>query len=409
MYGALTLNGTDLCNTDGYRVQLRGVSTHGLHWFPQYVNPETFGALRDDWGVNLIRLAMYTGEGGYCDGADRQQLENLIDAGVQSCLELGLYCIIDWHILSDGNPLQNMGAALDFFGRMSAKYADYDNVIYEICNEPNGCSWNDVKAYANEVIPVIRANAPYSIIIVGTTTWSQDVDTAAYDPVADPYNVMYAAHFYAATHGDWNRQKIVNALNAGAPVFISEFSTCDASGDGAIDYMSAGYWKDLITERNLSYAGWNLANKDEASSFFPASCGKLSGWTEEELSDTARWLRQLIQDGSENPPVVDRDEVSADELYKEAVLYLPGDLAEIRDEAFSGTNVRTVVIPEGVLSIGPKAFAECGNLRYVEIPETVISIAEDAFDGNEIVFVCGKGSAAAAFAAEHGIPVKGKK
>ena len=87
-----------------------------------------------------------------------------------------MYVIIDWHILHDLDPNVYKEDAKDFFNEMSAKYADYDNVIYEICNEPNGgTNWNSVKNYANEIIPVIRANDSDAIIIVGTPNWSQDV------------------------------------------------------------------------------------------------------------------------------------------------------------------------------------------------------------------------------------------
>ena len=412
MYGPLTLDGVNICNNSGSPVQLRGVSTHGLAWFPQYVNEETFRALRDEWGVNLIRLAMYTEEyGGYCSGGNRQALEALVDEGVNICLDLGMYCIIDWHILSDGNPLIHKAEAINFFDRMSEKYASCNNVLYEICNEPNGCAWSDVKAYADEVIPVIRAHAPHALIICGTTTWSQDVDNVAASPVADPYNVLYAVHFYAATHGSWNRQKVINAINSGTPVFVSEFSTCDASGNGAINYTEADEWKNLITEYNLSYAGWNLANKDESSSFFPANCSKLSGWTDDEISDTGKWLRNLIQSGTGNPPVIVPDDrtVTPEELYKEDVFYLPSGLTTAEEEAFSLTGARTIVIAYGTRYIKDRAFAQCAGLKYVEIPDSVNEIAENAFEeSDQVIFVCSPNSTAAEYAVNHGIEVRQK-
>ena len=65
-----------------------------------------------------------------------------------------------------------------------------------------GTTWADVKSYAEEVIPIIRKNTKDALIIVGTPTWSQDVDIAAEDPVTGYDNIMYAVHFYAATHTD---------------------------------------------------------------------------------------------------------------------------------------------------------------------------------------------------------------
>ena len=356
MYGALKLNGVNLCSESGTPVQLRGVSTHGIAWYSQFVNSETFRYLRDDWGANLIRLAMYTEEyGGYCSGGDKAALENLIDKGVQACTSLGMYCIIDWHILADNDPTTNKEAALDFFARMSKKYSGYNNVLYEICNEPHWVDWPTIKAYADEVIPVIRENDPDAIIIVGTNTWSQDVTDPIGNPVADPYNVMYTLHFYAATHGQYLRDKAVSALNSGIPIFITEFSTCDASGSGAIDYDSAAAWRDLIMNRNLSYAGWNLANKDESSSIVISSCSKLLDWSENEISDTGKWLRALIRDGKALEPEI----ILPEDL---DTLVLPDMLTTIEAEAFEGIKAECVIIPENVTSIGSRAFADSPNL-----------------------------------------------
>ncbi len=297
VHGALSVNGTDLVDQNGKPYQLRGVSTHGIAWFPQYVNKDSFKTFRDEWGANLIRLAMYTGEGGgYCTDGDQDELKALVEKGVDAATELGMYVIIDWHILSDNNPKQNQDEAIAFFNEMAQKYADYKNVLFEICNEPNGgTSWSDIKEYAAAVIPVIRKYAKDAIIIVGTPTWSQDVDAAAQDPIEDEKNLMYTLHFYAATHKENLRDKLKTARNAGLPIFISEFSICDASGNGGIDYDSADAWFQLIEDDNLSYAAWNISNKDESSALIRSDCEKTSGWKDEELSDTGIWLKNTMK------------------------------------------------------------------------------------------------------------------
>ena len=62
--GKLSVKGTQLVDKNGNAVQLRGVSTHGLAWFPQYVNEDLFRELRQEWKANVVRLAMYTAESG---------------------------------------------------------------------------------------------------------------------------------------------------------------------------------------------------------------------------------------------------------------------------------------------------------------------------------------------------------
>lgn len=295
-HGKLTLKGTDIVDKNGDKYQLKGVSTHGIAWFPEYVNQEAFQSLRDDMGANLIRIAMYSGENnGYCTGGDQKQLKELVKTGVDAATNLGMYVIIDWHVLGDQNPQTYKEEAKAFFEEMSSLYKDYDNVIYEICNEPNGgTTWADVKSYAEEVIPIIRKNAKDALIIVGTPTWSQDVDIAAEDPVTGYDNIMYAVHFYAATHTDNIRNKVTTALSKGLPIFVSEFSICDASGNGAIDYDQAAKWFDLIDADNLSYAAWNLSNKAETSSLIDSSCTKTSSWTDDDYSETGKWLKKQM-------------------------------------------------------------------------------------------------------------------
>ncbi len=297
-HGKLSVDGTDIVDKAGKKYQLKGVSTHGIAWFPDYVNKDAFQTLRDDWGANLIRLAMYTAEsGGYCQDGDKSELKKLVENGVEYATELGMYVIIDWHILSDNNPQINEDEAIAFFDEMSAKYADYENVLYEICNEPNGSTtWSDVKEYAENVIPVIRANDKDAIILVGSPTWSQDVDIASEDPIEGQTNIAYTTHFYAATHKENIRDKVKKARSNGLCVFISEFSICDASGNGGIDYDSADDWSEMIDEYNLSYAAWSLCNKDETSALIDSSCDKLSGWEEDDLSDAGIWLKNRLSE-----------------------------------------------------------------------------------------------------------------
>lgn len=292
VHGQLSVSGSKLLDKNGDVIQLYGMSTHGLAWFPQYVCEETFQALRDEWNTNCVRLALYTYEnGGYCTDGDRNSLKMIVDKGVTYATELGMYVIIDWHVLNDRNPLVYKDEAIAFFDEISKKYANQDNVIYEICNEPNGASWADVKAYANEVIPVIRNNDPNAVIIVGTPNWSQNVNEALASPL-DYENILYALHFYAATHTDWLRDSMASCIEQGLPVIVSEFGICDASGNGNVDINQANEWRRVIEQYQLSFLCWNLANKDESSSVFVPNCSKLSGWTEEDLSIQGRWIKE---------------------------------------------------------------------------------------------------------------------
>ncbi len=292
-YGGLHVVGTKLVDAKGNEIQLKGPSTHGLQWFPQYVNKDTFKTFRDDWGANVIRLAMYAREGGYV-GGDQAKLKTLINNGVEYATELGMYVIIDWHVLSY-NPNETKNEAIAFFDEMAKKHANNPNVIYEICNEPTGAAWgSQIKPYAESLISTIRKHDNDALIIVGTNTWSQDVHEVVGNKI-DDHNVMYALHFYAATHKDDLRNRMKAALDAGVPIFVSECSICDASGNGGIDYNSANAWIKLMDEYKVSYIAWNISNKNESSALIKSGNSKLSGWTVDELSETGKWWRKIFR------------------------------------------------------------------------------------------------------------------
>lgn len=293
--GRLSVKGTRLVNSQGKAVVLKGVSTHGINWFPQYVNKAAFKTLRDNWGVNCIRLAMYTEEyNGYCSGGNQAELRKLINNGVKYATELGMYVIIDWHILSDGNPVKNKKQAMSFFKYMAKKYKNQNNIFYEICNEPNGgTSWNRIKGYASSVIKIIRKYDKKNIILVGTPTWSQDVDVAADSSIKGYSNIMYTFHFYAATHGDSYRQKVQAAIQKGLPVFVSEFGISESSGNGRIDKNEANKWMQFLKKNKISYVCWSLCNKNESCSLLKSSCSRTENFKKSDLSQAGLWYKSV--------------------------------------------------------------------------------------------------------------------
>lgn len=290
----LAVKGTKIVDASGEVVQLRGISTLGFR-YPEYITEASFKTLRDEWGINVIRLAMYTDEpGGYCTDGDREELKKIMIRGVELATELSMYVIVDWHILFDKSPMVYKDEAIRFFDDMASRFKDHTNVIYEICNEPQESPFASIiRPYSLEVIPVIRKYDKDAIIIVGTDNWSQDVDDVIGQEIDDP-NVMYALHFYAATHQEKLLSKAQTAIDSGIPVFISECSICDASGGGRIDREWGKKWIDFADEHDISYIVWNLSNKDESSSILKSDTSSLSDWKDDEYSETGLWFKQRI-------------------------------------------------------------------------------------------------------------------
>lgn len=299
--GALHVEGTQLVDEKGQAVQLCGISTHGIAWYPDYINESCFRQFREKWNVNVMRLAMYTEEyGGYCSGGDQACLKELVEKGVRCAADSDMYVIVDWHVLSDLDPNVHKEEAKAFFAEMSEKFSGYDNVLYEICNEPNGgTEWSAIKAYAEEVIPVIRANDADAVILVGTPNWSQYVGDAAADPIISDSNVMYTLHYYAATHKAELRTAMTDAVESGLPIFVSEYGICDASGNGALDIEEADRWIETMDRYHISYVMWNLSNKNESSSILSPACQKTSDFTRDDFTNCGKWLYEMLTGDTE--------------------------------------------------------------------------------------------------------------
>ena len=134
--GRLHVEGTQLVDQFGRPVQLRGVSTHGLSWYPEYISENLFRRIAAEWNCNMIRIAMYSVD--YCNEKLHEDNLDLMRKGIEAAIAADVYVLVDWHILEDYNPNMNKEAAKGFFAMIAEDYAQYPNLIFEICNEPNG-------------------------------------------------------------------------------------------------------------------------------------------------------------------------------------------------------------------------------------------------------------------------------
>ena len=114
----------------------------------------------------------------------------------------------------------------------------------------------------------------------------------------------------------------------------------------------------------------------------------------------------LYMDGT--PVAVESPSLSAGEtnaFHADAGFALPAALVAIEEEAFEGIDAGRVEITENVVSIGPRAFADCKNLTELVIPATVQIIDDTALEGSENVTIYGEAdSEAQRFADANSIP-----
>lgn len=299
-FGKLHVEGANLVDSENNPVQLIGLSTHGLHWYGEYVNEASIAAAKEAFNINVFRFSLYTSENGYCECSDKkkEQLYQLVLSGVKIATKLDMYAIVDWHMLgeendNDKNPLYYKEEAKEFFDRITKDLADYDNVFYEIMNEPCGpTTWADCKTYAEEIIPIIRANKPDAIVLVGNPKWSSDLSSPRKNPLSFD-NIMYTFHFYAADLKDTS--KVTTAYNAGLPIFVTEHGGMDADGDGAIDKDSINKWYSVLDSRNISYVAWNVSHSKGSSAILESKTANLDDFSNANLKDWGIFYKNHIR------------------------------------------------------------------------------------------------------------------
>lgn len=294
--GQLRVEGNLIVNMNGYPVQLAGMSFFWSQWMDKYYNKKVVKWLKTDWKCSVIRVAMGVEAGGYLEKPEREKRKMV--KMVKAAIDEGLYVIIDWH---DHNAENHLKEAKAFFSEMAEKFGNYPNVIYEIYNEPLKVSWENVLVpYHNEIIEEIRKHDPDNLIICGTAEWSQKVDEPVSEPLSD-INVAYALHFYAATHTQWLRNRAREALNAGIPLFVSEYGTCNSSAQGEINLTEMQEWWQLMDEYKISWCNWSVADKEETASVLKPGASRKGKWKEKDLTPSGLLVREKIREKNPIP------------------------------------------------------------------------------------------------------------
>ena len=287
-YGQLQVRGSQLCDQNGQPVVLRGVSLGWHNLWPRFYNKGTVDELTDKWHASVIRAAMGVKiEDNYLENPSfaLQCMTPVIEEAIKD----GVYVIIDWH----AHDMYTDKAA-EFFGKMSAKYGKYPNVIYELFNEPVEDSWESLKQYATTVIKAIRANDPDNIILMGCPHWDQDIDKVAASPIEGVSNVMYTVHFYAATHKQYLRDRMQKAVEGGLPVFVSECAGMEASGDGPLNEEEYDKWIDLMERLKISWVNWSLSDKNETCSMLLPRAKADGNWTDDVIKPWGKLVRKTL-------------------------------------------------------------------------------------------------------------------
>jgi len=290
-YGLLQTSGNKIVGKDNTPVQLRGMSLFWSQWEGEFYTKEAVSWLKNDWKCTIVRAAMGVEDnGGFISNPERekQKVFTVIDAAIDQ----GIYVIVDWH---SHHAEDHQAKAIEFFAEVAKKYGSAPNIIYEIYNEPlQAPNWKTVlKPYHEAVIAEIRKHDSDNLIICGTRTWSQDVDEVIGNEIND-VNVAYTLHYYAATHTQFLRDKAQKALDAGLPLFVTEYGTTAADGNGGIDANESRIWWDFMDKNKISSCNWSIADKNEASAALTPGASGNGGWSEGQITTSGKMVRDEI-------------------------------------------------------------------------------------------------------------------
>jgi endoglucanase len=302
IHGPLRVQAGRIVDQRGESVSLAGPS---LFWGNQgwmeraeygpdeYYNADVVAYVQREWNAPIIRIAMGSeSRGGYIHDPEGRWAR--ITAVADAAIEQGMYFIVDWH---SHRAEEYPAEAVAFFQRVARRYGQTPNLVYEIYNEPlNTTDWSSViKPYSERVIRAIRAIDPDNLVVVGTQTWSQDVDKAADDPIAGFDNLAYALHFYAGTHKQELRDKADYAMAKGLAIMVTEWGTVNANGDGGVDLESSRAWLEWMRERRLSHCNWSLHSKREGASMLVPGSPPDARWSDANFTPSGLLVREAIR------------------------------------------------------------------------------------------------------------------
>lgn len=313
-------------NASGNEVQVKGMS---LFWSNEknqnrFWRNDVITGMVSQQGIQVIRAAMAVddqgwGNGHYFINGKTEYYQDLLDETVQAAIEQDIYVIIDYH---SHTAVDNVGRAKEFFKIQAKKWGSYPNVIFEIYNEPickagqghgnsSNCTmitWPEIKAYANEVIPIIRRYSN-NLIVVGTPSWSGNPGAVVGNAITGYDNIAYTFHYYAGKNDgteahDFNSMSadVNSALGAGLSVFVTEWGTVGYGGDGAPSMANNPQWQTWMNLKKLSSANWNAgrnmtkdgAENSEYFADFDVDNTSPANWT---YSASGEWVNANVFNG----------------------------------------------------------------------------------------------------------------
>ena len=329
-HGALHKEGTRIVDKNGYPVEIRGIGTHQLLQFTNIQTKKGIETLKY-YGVNCLRLTAYledavrvksNGEMSYGYLNHVEETRARMDELIEWCVELGLYVIVDWHLLAtDGLMSRHIDEAKAFFEYFASKYKNCDNVIYEICNEPfgNDETLDTYMPCVKECYNIIRQYNATAIIVTGMKyDWTRDDMLNAFN-TNGLTDMFMSNHGYIGkmTDGDWVDEAYRQQVEK-YPIFCTEWGNAESTGDGQTNDSLAKRLLNTYHKYCMPHCFWKFTNQNMTCSALKYSDASWyddmyadGGWTYEDLSHNGKIFLGSFQEYAFGDSYITRGKIVA--------------------------------------------------------------------------------------------------
>ncbi len=224
------------------------------------------------WGANVVRVPVHPVS--WRARGPKAYLA-LLDQGVAWARAAGLYVLVDWHVIGNlrtelmQDPMYDTTRkeTYEFWRTVASHYRDDPTVVlYELFNEPTEydgtlgrLTWAQWKPLLEEMVGIVRANDPSSIVVVAGLDWAYELRDVISSPVEAP-GVVYASHPYPQKREEpWEEKWEADWGHVAAkyPVFVSELGY---DRNGSIPFIGTHHYGRAIVsymeKRGMSWAAW---------------------------------------------------------------------------------------------------------------------------------------------------------
>jgi hypothetical protein len=269
----IRIEGNRFVDAGGRTVVFRGVALSdpdklekGGHW-----GRRVFEEVKA-WGANVVRLPVHPAA--WRARGPKAYLA-LLDQAKGWARETGLHVMVDWHVIGNlrtelmQDPMYDTARKETFeFWRTVARHYRDDPVVvlYELFNEPTDhqgrlgrLTWPEWKPLLEEMVGIVRANDPSSIVVVAGLDWAYELGGVLASPVDAP-GVAYASHPYPQKReepweprweADWGH------VAARYPVFVTELGF---DRRGSVPFVGTSrYGREIVAymeRKGMSWAAW---------------------------------------------------------------------------------------------------------------------------------------------------------